>query len=180
MSTDMQQIADTAAALQREFDRTFAEAVTLNTALFDDLLAIRIRGDPFALRLSEIMSFHADRKIVPVPSPVSELLGLAGVRGSIIPVYDLGALLGYSPSASPRWLVLAGGLKPIGLAFEVFEAHVRVERESSTQNGNSSSPREYFQGAAQVGSVVRPIIHVVSLLESISKKARTDILSKEQ
>jgi purine-binding chemotaxis protein CheW len=88
----------------------------------EGLLAIRVGADPYALRLSEIVGLHADVKIVPVPSPVAQLLGIVGLRGMMAPVYDLAALLGYPPAASPRWMVLAGASQSMGLAFDAFEA----------------------------------------------------------
>ena len=67
-------------------------------------------GAPFAFRLAEIAGVAVDRKLTSLPSPVPELLGLAGLRGRLVPVYSLTALLGGTPEGTAgRWLVLDCG-----------------------------------------------------------------------
>ena len=85
-----------AAALRAAFDRSFAEAADAGRAPHLDFLAIRVAGDPYALRLSEVASLHVDSKRVRAPSLLPELSGLASFRGVLTPVYDLAALLGYA------------------------------------------------------------------------------------
>lgn len=151
-----------AAELRRAFDRAFAEAPPAGDARVEELLAIRIGADPFALRLAQVDGLFADREIVAVPSPVPELLGITALRGHLAPVYDLGALLGYSATPAPRWFVRARAT-PVGLAFGGFEAHVRV-------------PASALAGAdtVQLGGAVRPIIHIPSVIETIAERARTE------
>ncbi len=176
--TDAHRFTDTAARLRRDFDRGFAEAPMTAASLVEDVLMIRIGNDPFVLRLSEIAGLHTDRVIAPIPSPVSELLGIVAIRGVMAPVYDLGGLLGYPVSQASRWLALAHGPKPAGFAFEVFEAHARVSQESFAAHETDSSSRTHLQGAVRIAGVVRPVIHIASVLEAIARRARAP--SKEQ
>ena len=93
----------------------------------ENLLAIRVAGDPYAIRVMEIAGLANNRKIVPLPSPIPELLGVASMRGGFLPVYNLEGLLGYRLGADPpRWLALCGSEEPVGLAFREFEGYVRV------------------------------------------------------
>src|ERR1700722_17800966 len=94
----------------------------------EDLLAIRVGSDPYALRSSEIAGLHVGVEIVPVPSPVAQLLGIAAIRGIMAPIYDLAALLRYPPAANPRWLIFARAAQPVGLAFEGFEQHLQASQ----------------------------------------------------
>lgn len=153
-----------AAQLRHAFDRGFAEVPSSAGGQFEELLAIRIGADPFALRLAQVAGLFADREIVPIPSPVPELLGIAGLRGHLAPVYDLGALLGYSATPAPRWFVLARGPMPVGLAFGVFEAHARAP-ESALAGAD----------AVQLGGAMRPIIHIPSVIDTIAERARTEV-----
>src|SRR6202030_4383581 len=98
----------TAAALRCLFDSSFAAAASSTTGPLEDLLAICVEGDPYALRLSEIAGLYVDVKIVPVPGPIAQLLGIVSLRGKLAPVYDLAALLHYPLAVSPRWMILAG------------------------------------------------------------------------
>lgn len=169
--SDASQIAGTAAALRIQFDESFAAAAASRPERLEDLLAIRVGADPYALRLSEIAGLHSDVKIVPVPSPVTQLLGIVGLRGMMAPVYDLAALLRYPPAANPRWMVLARGSQPVGFAFETFEAHVQVS-EASLANGKGQGadngvPRQHARGAVHAAGALRPIIHMASVVDMI-------------
>jgi chemotaxis signal transduction protein len=164
-------IEGTAAALRCLFDSSFAAAVSSMTEPLEDLLAIRVGADPYALRLSEIVGLYADVKIVPVPSPVVQLLGIASLRGKMAPVYDLAALLHYRPAASPRWMILAGAPQPVGFAFGTFEAHLQVSKASladgEDRGEGSGATRRHVRGVVHTADVLRPMIHVASVLRLI-------------
>jgi len=179
MSSEASRIAESAKALQNAFDQTFAGTQALEAIPFEDVLGVRIGADPLALRLSEGAGLFVDRKIVPVPSPARELLGIVALRGIIVPVYDLGAILGYPYSSAPRWLLLTRGTTPVGLAFEAFEVHVRVPQASFAKSEASSTAREHLRGAVQVGGIMRPIIRIDSVIKAIARFTRADIPSKE-
>ena len=111
-------------------------AVTRLRSAFDEIFAvpsgggddrepaiqIRVSNEILVIRTGQIAGLWKPRKIVPVPSRVPELLGVAALRGSLIPVYDLAALLGIPRGAgSPSWMVVVPGEPSIGLAFDGFE-----------------------------------------------------------
>jgi chemotaxis signal transduction protein len=164
-------VVATAAALRRSFDESFAVAAASKLERLEGLLAIRVGGDPYALRLSQISGLYADRRIVTVPSPVVELLGIVGLRGTMLPVYDLAALLHYPPAASPRWMVFAGGSQPVGFAFEGFDAHVQVAEASlvsdADQAAGAVTTRQHVRGNVRVAGALRLIIQIASVVETI-------------
>src|SRR4051812_7736160 len=98
MSELIDTIEHSAQGLKRAFDGSFAAAPQRRDADTEDFLAIRLGCDPYALRLREIGGLFADRRISALPSGIVELLGIAGFRGTILPVYDLRMLLGYPGS----------------------------------------------------------------------------------
>jgi chemotaxis signal transduction protein len=161
----------TAAALRCLFDSSFAAAASSMTEPLEDLLAIRVDADPYALRLSEIAGLYVDVRIVPVPSPVAPLLGIVSLRGKMAPVYDLAALLHYPPAVSPRWMVLAGASQPVGLAFGTFEAHLQVSRASladgEDRGEGGGATRQHVRGVVRAADARRPMIHVASVVELI-------------
>jgi chemotaxis signal transduction protein len=138
------------ARFRREFDEAFAAPPTTTVEASEDLLAIRIAGHPYALRMREIREVVASRKIVALPSHKAELLGLAGIHGSLVAVYSLAALLGHRADSKPlSWFALAGGADPVGLAFEQFEGFLRVR----AADVHATHPAE--TGKPPVGQVVR-------------------------
>lgn len=116
---------DRAAELRAAFDRGFAEPPAEPTAAPIGVLKIRLAGEPYGVLVAQVASIHVDLQLAPVPSPVASLLGVAAVRGAIVPVFDLRALVGVSTANPPRWTVLATGLAS-GYAFDGFDGLVRT------------------------------------------------------
>jgi chemotaxis signal transduction protein len=166
--------------LRQEFDRSFAQAPRVEIEHVEKLLAVRLGNDPYAIRLAEIGGLYADRCIMPLPTPVPALLGIAGFRGQIAPVYDLAALLGYARQAPPRWLILTQLRDPVALAFDAFEAHFVVPAEQivKTPDETSAAPaatRPHLSEVVHIDGAARPIIHLQSLLENIQRQGNLPI-----
>lgn len=179
MSHSLPGLSETAQTLRQAFDLSFAQAPRMASENPESLLAIRIGGDPYAIRVTEIGGLHVDRLIMPLPTPVPELLGVTGFRGQIAPVYDLAALLGYARGRSLRWLILLRSPDQrslVALAFDTFEMHfsvspqsiVSASADSPAQNGTA---RAHLFEAAPSDEGVRPIIQLQSLLKDIQQRA---------
>jgi chemotaxis signal transduction protein len=171
---DEASMGDTAATLRRNFDESFAAPEAARPERLEDFLAIRIGSDPYALRMSEIAGLHVGVKIVPVPSPATQLLGIVGIRGMMAPIYDLAALLRYPPAANSRWFVFARAPQPVGFAFEAFESHLQVS-SASLANGNdddaaSGGTGQHVRGTVRGAGALRPIIQLASVLAMIGDK----------
>lgn len=106
-----------AAALRREFDAAFAVAQAAGGEERVPLLGLRIRGDAYAVPLTALRGLAGDWQAVPLPGASPALHGLAGIRGELVPVYDLGAVLGYPGNEACRWLALLAGGQPLAVAF---------------------------------------------------------------
>ena len=86
---ETQLVENKAAALRQAFDLSFALPPPPASPEVEDLLTIRVAGNPYAIRLRDIAGMVAGRKVVPVPSVTLDLLGLAGMRGGVVPVFGL-------------------------------------------------------------------------------------------
>jgi chemotaxis signal transduction protein len=148
--------SNTAVELRNAFDR--ARAIPLSSqalAPIEDLLAIRVSGHAFAIRLSEISGLATDKKIVAFPSPIRELLGMATIRGRLVSVYSLAALLGYGATTDRgRWLALCGTEELVALAINDFEAYLRV-------------PVAQIHAAEQQDLVSAHVKHVVRVADTV-------------
>jgi chemotaxis signal transduction protein len=172
LSTEAESVLGTAAALRRVFDESFAAPAASPTELLEDFLAIRVGSDPYAFRLAEIAGLHVGVKIVPVPSPATQLLGIVRIRGSMAPIYDLAALLRYPPALDSRWFVLARGPQPVGFAFETFESHLQSQASlaSGTAEDAALGASGHMRGTVRAAGALRPIIHLASMLAMIGGK----------
>jgi chemotaxis signal transduction protein len=154
-----------AASLKAAFDATFARASQALETATEDLLAIRTGGDPYALRVRELTALLVNRKVVPVPSPRPELLGIAGVRGTLVPVYCLSSLLGYGTSGTAmRWLGVCGRTRSVGLAFDELESFLRLPRESLHAVDRGDTTRPHLAEAFRVGPATGRLIDTGSIL----------------
>jgi chemotaxis signal transduction protein len=165
--TSLLDLGARAQALRSAFDRAFSEPPTLAAASTEDLLAIRVAGDSYALRVSELSGLVSNRKVVALPTRAPHLLGIAGVRGALVPVYALAGLLGYDVARSPgQWLALCGRQEPVALAFEELEGFLRVPSAHLHPVGVELSKQHVAEGV-RVGGVTRRVIDTRSALEAL-------------
>jgi chemotaxis signal transduction protein len=153
-----------AAELRQEFDRAFSKARRSDEQRYEDLLAIRVGGDAYAVRLSEVAGVSAERKLTPLPSAVPALLGLVSFRAAIVPVYDLGALLGHSARENGRWLFVAKQA-PIAFAFGALDGHERVPSSVIVTDAQRTSG--YVRELANTASGLRGIVQLSALIETV-------------
>lgn len=167
MSGAMTGLAERAAALRSAFDSAFAVPLRVEAAAHHDLLAIRVGAEPYAVRLAEITGLFADRKFTRVPGGHAALLGIAGFRGALVPVYSLRILLGHSGTQTPRWLVIAAAA-PVALAFEVFEGHVRAPADAILARQSPAQLGGYAAEFIRTEGVVRPVLHLPSVIDALA------------
>jgi purine-binding chemotaxis protein CheW len=158
--------------LRRAFDDTFTRIPAPGGRSSEELLAVRLRGDGYAVRLAEVSGLQADRKVVPLPGTVPELLGIAGFRGNILPVYDLGALMGYAPTPVGRWLIMVGAPALVCLAVPAFEGYVRVARDEVRATEGTDASRPHVREILRIGTTIRFVINLASVVETIRRRVR--------
>jgi chemotaxis signal transduction protein len=151
--------AGRAAELRRAFDQAFAAPPALAKLETVGLILVRVCADPYALRLTDLSSLVSRRKVAPLPSARPELLGVAGIRGALVSVYGLAALLGYTMAAQEcPWLALSANPDPVALAFEELEGFVRVEVAEVYGVQASDATRNHVQQVVRVGNTTRGVI----------------------
>jgi chemotaxis signal transduction protein len=169
--SDSTRLDGRAAALRRAFDDSFATPPPQGSHELEDLLRIRIAGDPYAIRLRDIAGIVAGRKVVPVPGGTPDLLGSAGIRGGIVPVFALGLLLGYGQTAdAPSWMVLCGPDEPIALAFAEFEGYARLPQSQIHLDENLRPARQHVREVAQMDAERRPVISIPLVVATIRNR----------
>lgn len=171
-----------AAELRSVFDKARALPFTLSREeQAESLLAIRVSQDAYAVRVNEISGLVTDRKIVPFPSPIPELLGVAGIRGALVPVYSLAALLGYGAEAGQvRWLALCGTEEPLALAFGGFEGYTQIPLGQLYSAGQKDVSRMYVTHVAQVTNSVRAVVSIPLIRKAIQEHCRSGRVHKER
>jgi chemotaxis signal transduction protein len=180
MSTMNDELNYQAQDLKDTFDRSFAEPHREAKPEVERFLSIRIGDDPYAVRLNEIAGIVSNRKIIPLPTPLSHLLGLAGNRGVVLPIYDLAALIGYDANAfvQSKWIVICRGDNPIGLTRLELEGYLELPR-SEIRSPEQGSTKKITGRSAFVRQTIPPargVIEIAAVLEAITNEALATIV----
>jgi chemotaxis signal transduction protein len=165
------EVSSTAQSLRNEFDVSFSEIAQANLQAGEALLALKLGGNPYALRISEISALTQSREIALLPGRSPAFLGLAGSRGRLIPVWDLPSLLGYAPSrAKTRWLALAAGEPIWALAFEDFEGYLHLPKTEFHSHGPEASRDSFSTEFALSADTPRPVLSFSLLLKFVQSQ----------
>jgi chemotaxis signal transduction protein len=168
--------------LRTAFDHAWAVPPSSSAEVqTDNLLAIRVSQDAYAIKVHEIAGLVTDRKIVAFPGPIPELLGVAGIRGALVPVYSLAELLGYGVEAEQvRWLALCGTEESFALAFSGFEGYVRVRHAELYAAEQKNVRRTFVTQVARTPEMVRAVVSIPLLREAIQERCRNSGVPKER
>lgn len=183
MKKEKPEFQNSAITLREAFDGSFALPATEQSEETRDFLSIRIAGDPYALSVSEMAGIVARRAIVPVPAAAPGFLGLAGIRGQIVPVFGLSALLGYGTDDLPTWIVLCAAQAPIALGFSEFEGHLRLPKSAlhAGEALHSLKPAgQYVDQVAMTDAGARPVLEIRRLLVGIRSRLGAGPPRKEE
>jgi purine-binding chemotaxis protein CheW len=133
-------------------------------------LTFRMDRRLYALPAEEVAEVIRMPIVARVPQSPVGLLGLANLRGSVLPIVSLRALLGQAGEADgalARAIVLDGA-SPVALAVDRIEAFVSVEpgRIETRRAELASEPGERLSGAFQSGEDVAKILDFAALAAS--------------
>jgi chemotaxis signal transduction protein len=160
------------ASLRAAFDRSFAELPRNAPHDLRDFVLVRVASVSCALPAVDLRGIEHDLRILPVPSTIPALLGIAGVSGAIVPVFHLGSLLGYPAtdasqpaSRSFACIALAGEEQAtsLGLCFDELLAFARVEPRQLF-----SAPATYSPGNVLVAETLYKEIDLHSLVATLT------------
>jgi chemotaxis signal transduction protein len=160
--------------LRDAFDRGFAAAPRPPEPAHSDFLCIRVGGEPSAIPLGDIASLHADLRVVALPTRAPALLGVAAIRGAVVPIYDLGIAFGVSGAGAPRWTVLIRGASA-GFAFEGYDGYVRIPDRAIAVATQRGPVRSQFV----LGGQPRPVVDLGAVLTAIETRWRHSGTAKE-
>jgi purine-binding chemotaxis protein CheW len=170
-----------AAELREAFDRAFAAPPAGAAPETVGLLLVWVGAAPYALRVSDLSGLVRRRKVAPLPGGRVELLGVAGIRGSLVSVYGLAALLGHAtaPLETP-WLALSASPDPVALAFEELEGFLRVEAAELFGANTAGLARNHVREVVRVGKTTRGVIDARGAVLALKVGAGKSGTAKEQ
>jgi chemotaxis signal transduction protein len=173
----LEPIGKSALELRQEFDAVFTRPAQPRSADFADFLAIRLAGVKYAVRLTDTSGLFQNRKITPLPSEIPGLLGIAGFRGTAIPVYSLRVFMGHPRNGTAKWMFLTPS--NIAFVFDELDAYTRISRDAVLPANLGATDREHVCQFVRVEGVIRPVADLPSILDSIRAQIRPSVFNKE-
>lgn len=121
--------------LRQQFDDSFRLAPTGAREQARNRLLFHLGSRSLSLPLEQVSEVLRSRTITPLPGSPPELLGLAGLRGTLVPVYRLTDLMGISapPLAGPLWILIVPQPQLVGLALEAATASLTDHSEQAQE-----------------------------------------------
>lgn len=160
------------AEMRAAFDARFAEAAARGRAAVERLILIGADEARAAARVRELGGIVAAPVVTRVPDGAPFLLGLTGVRGRVVPVFDLHALvLGPSPPCGPTYLAIIARPEPLALFFRGPITSVDVPRGEVDEVGSLVGGEGHLAGAARVDGQLVRILDVPSIAAVITARA---------
>lgn len=131
-------------------------------------LRVDVGAERYALPVEDILEVARIGEVTPLPGAGRPFLGVHNLRGEVLPVIDLGALLDVGAASAPDQIVVAqaGGLKA-GLAVD---AIVGVSELPSPDTATDSPALE---GAALVDDALVGVVDVAGALRRLAAQERT-------
>lgn len=142
-----------------------------------------VGGESFAIDLRQVREVFEIESITPVPGMPASLVGVANLRGTIIPLADLRQVLGASLSTTTRYvIVVRHEAHQIGVLIDdvpeirtIFTEDVLGVSEDTTRSGH-----RFLSGLIKVENHVSKMLEIPSLLASVEGAAMEGRMSESR
>ncbi len=122
-------------------------------------------GEHYALPVSNVLGITPLVDVTPVPGSLPELLGVLNLRGQVVPLVYLAAVLGLT-DAGPRWTVLSES-EGRRCALAVHETLDVGELEAAEDEVGSP----FLDGARIVDGELVGVVDVAAVIDAVSSAA---------
>jgi purine-binding chemotaxis protein CheW len=131
---------------------------------------ISLGGEFFAIDLRHVREVFELESVTPVPGMPASLVGVANLRGTVVPLADLRPALGMSAAATPKYVVVVRyGNQQVGVLIdevpEIRTVHPDDMLAASTQTLTESRP--FLSGLLKIEDRVSGMVEVPKLLACV-------------
>ena len=124
---------------------------------------VRAGGEQYALPVEAVTEVDELGDVTPVPGAPAEVAGVRNLRGQVIPVIDLAAMLELGTEARQERIVVAEhGDRRAALAVE------QVEGVEELPEASQAAASDYLTGAALVHGELVGILRVEAMLDALT------------
>jgi purine-binding chemotaxis protein CheW len=157
-----------------ELPQLHSDSVSAQTQSTESLRVclVALGTETFAIDLRQVVEVFVPESITPVPGMPVVLVGVTNLRGTIIPLADVRAMLGVSVSVLPKYaVVVRHGIQRVGILVEdVPEIHTIPSDDlvaTSVRTATENLP--LFSGFIKTDKKPSAILEMSRLLASIER-----------
>jgi chemotaxis signal transduction protein len=151
--------------LRRAFDEMFTRSAEARDERAVEVLSIRAGMTRMVLPVLSIRAVQLCPEIATVPSGVPSLLGVSGLRGSVVAMYSLAQLIGGAKApVGGAWVALCGD-GTVGLVFDELFGHERLT-QAELLPGEGEASRRFVE----INGTPHVLVDVKALLKAITAK----------
>jgi len=166
------ELASRLVEIRRAFDESFARPPPEASTGAVGLIAVRVGTQPFAFRIDDLADVQERCKVIPVPGAHPNLLGIAGIRGRMVPVYSLAALMGHARTDEWRWLAICRSKLELGLTFDELECYLQASpAELFPAAAGESERKGHVRDVLRQDGSTRLVIHTSSIIAALREAA---------
>lgn len=145
-----------------------SERVT--SAVPSRICLITLGGEWFAIDLRHVREVFELESVTPVPGMPASLVGVANLRGTVVPLTDLRPQLGVSATAAPKYaVVVRHGAQQVGILIdevpEIRTIHPDDLLSASARGVTESRP--FLSGLLKIEDRMSGMVEVARLLASV-------------
>jgi len=118
-----------------------------------EMLSFRLSGEEYVLPIDDVREVLKSRELTVVPNSPSHVLGVTSIRGTVLPVIDLGKRLGLPPVArdeKARIIIVSPDDEDAGIVVDRVTGVVRIAADAIRP-----APETVEQGAEYLKGIVR-------------------------
>jgi purine-binding chemotaxis protein CheW len=140
------------------------------SALPSRICLITIGGELFAIDLRYVREVFELESITPVPGMPASLVGVANLRGTVVPLADLRPALGVPSSTAPKYaVVVRHGTQQVGVLIdevpEIRAIHPDDMLAASTRGVSVSRP--FLSGLLKIEDRMSGMVEISRLMASV-------------
>lgn len=150
----------------------------------EQLLAFMIGRDEYAISILRVREIAEYRTLTPVPMRPAWMRGVMNLRGSVVPVVDLGAKLGLSPTTVSRFTCLIivdldvdGERTVVAVMVDAVSRVIDIATEDIQQAPSFGMTLDVIPGMVRVDGQLIVLLDLAAIVSEGELLAVTDIRS---
>jgi purine-binding chemotaxis protein CheW len=131
---------------------------------------ITVGGESFAIDLAHVREVFKLESITPVPGMPASLVGVANLRGTIIPVADLRPSLEVSSAATPKYaVVVQHGARQVGILIDDVPEIRTLQSDAMLADATQgvAARRPFLSGLLNIENRLSGMMEVPRVLASV-------------